>query len=300
MVSGAAMEHKGLAALKGRIGEIDAALDRFLTPPEDCPSRLAEAMRYSALAKGKRLRPFIALRACELCGGEADQAMPAAVAVECVHAFSLVHDDLPAMDDDDLRRGQPTNHKVFGEAVAILAGDALLALAFEIIARHTPRREAVPELIAELASAAGWTGIIGGQTADILGEERPPDPALVEFIDLHKTARLFEGCARMGAIAAGAAREAVDALGVFGRHFGLAFQIADDLLDLTSTADQMGKAVGKDLAAGKQTYPRVIGVEASLRKAEEHVRQACQALEPFGSAADDLRSLAAYVLARRS
>ena len=226
--------------------------------------------------------------------------MPSAVAAECVHVFSLIHDDLPAMDDDDLRRGQPTNHKVFGEAVAILAGDALLALAFEIIARYTPDKAVVPELVAELAGATGWCGIIGGQTADVLGESQPPERELVEYIDLHKTARLFEGCCRMGAVVAGADQHQLEALGRFGRHFGTAFQIADDLLDLTSTEQQMGKRVGKDLAAGKQTYPRVAGIEASRRVAHEQVELAIAALESFGESADDLRDLARYILVRRS
>ncbi|HUU82108.1 MAG TPA: farnesyl diphosphate synthase [Phycisphaerae bacterium] len=262
------------------------------------PAPLLEAMRYALLGPGKRLRPFLLCRCYTLCGGSEPAAYPIAAAIECVHAFSLVHDDLPAMDDDDLRRGRPTTHVQSGEATAILAGDALLSLAFELIARHAPDDRRATALTLELARACGASGMIGGQSADVLGQGHPPRREHVEYIHRHKTACLLESACRMGAILADASPETMDRLGAYGQHLGCAFQIADDLLDLTSSPDRLGKATGKDVQAGKQTFPRCVGIEESRRVADQLVRCAIDALEPLGPAADDLRQLARFVVER--
>jgi geranylgeranyl pyrophosphate synthase len=278
----------------------EAVLDAMLTAEPCVPPILAEAVRYSVQGGGKRVRPFIVTRICELCGGTAEVAAPAAVALECVHAFSLVHDDLPAMDDDDLRRGRPTCHKAYGEAVAILAGDALLALAFEIPATRIADPAVAQAVVAELAKGTGWAGMIGGQTTDIQSEDKPPDLSLVQEIHRYKTARLLESAGRLGAICARADETRTAAAAAFGHHLGLAFQIADDLLDVTGTAEQMGKAVAKDADAGKQTYPAAAGIEASGQAAREQADLAVEALRVFGPAADDLREMAVFVVERRS
>ncbi len=272
-------------------GVFDERFAAALSPPADVPPRLVEAMRYSALAPGKRLRPFLVARCCELAGGGLDDAWAPAMAVECIHAFSLIHDDLPAMDDDDLRRGKPTCHKVFGEAVAILAGDALVARAFELIAY-------APEMVGDLARGTGWSGMIGGQTADVLGEGEPPKRELVEYIHARKTAALFETACRLGTIAGGGGSETVERLGRFGQSLGQAFQIADDLLDLTATPETLGKGVRKDAVASKQTYPGCVGIDESRRVAERAVVEAVERLSPHGKEADDLRGLARYVVDR--
>lgn len=264
------------------------------------PPILAEAVHYSVQGGGKRVRAFIVTRGCELAGGSAGMAAPAAVALECVHAFSLVHDDLPAMDNDDLRRGRPTCHKAFGEAIAILAGDALLALAFEILATRILDPAKVATAVAELANGTGWAGMIGGQTDDILGEQKAPDLALTQKIHRYKTARLFMTAGRLGAICAGADPRRTQALADYGHHLGRAFQIADDLLDVTGTTENLGKAVAKDAGAGKQTYPAAIGIPASRQAAQEAVLAAMQALEVFGPPADDLRALARFVIERQT
>jgi geranylgeranyl diphosphate synthase, type II len=278
----------------------EPVLAAMLTPEADVPAVLGEAMRYSVLEGGKRVRAFIVTRGCELCGGTAALAAPAAAALECVHAFSLVHDDLPAMDNDDLRRGRPTCHKAFGEAVAILAGDGLLAVAFEILAARISDPARAAAAVAELARGTGWAGMIAGQTRDILGERQPPDLALTRAIHRQKTGRLFEAAGRLGAISAGADAERSEALAAYGQHLGRAFQIADDLLDLTGTTEQMGKAVTKDAGAGKQTYPAAIGEAASRAAAQEATAAAIAALDVFGPAADDLRALARFVVDRRT
>jgi len=280
--------------------DFDKTLDVMLAADHDVPGVLANAVRYAAQGGGKRIRPFLATRFCELCGGTANQAAPAAVAVECVHAFSLVHDDLPAMDDDDLRRGRPTCHKAFTEAIAILAGDALLTLAFEILAKRIPDPSIATAAVVALAHGAGWQGMIGGQATDILGEGKPTDLALVENIHLHKTAKLIEAATRLGAICAGASESQMNAAATFGRHLGLAFQIADDLLDVTGSAEEMGKAVAKDVEAGKQTYPAAVGVEAGRRAADDAAQRAREALDPFGPEADDLRQLVRFVVERKN
>ncbi len=296
--------------------DFDAQFAELLAPPEDTVPEIAESMRYSALAGGKRLRPYLVTRCCELAGGTAEDALPAAAAIECVHTFSLVHDDLPDMDNDDLRRGRPTNHKVYGEAMAILAGDGLHAFAFELIVDRMADPVRASKVVLELARGTGWCGMIGGQVADMLGEKRPPSRELVAYIHEKKTAKLFEAACRMGAWIggggeAGGGREAggagvggvevefVDALGRFGLSLGRSFQIADDLLDVHATSEQMGKSAGKDARSGKQTFPAAVGVEESGVIAKKIVGEAISALEGFGSEADDLRDLASFVIERR-
>ncbi len=278
--------------------EFDRHFERLLTPSNDVQPELAEAVRYSALAPGKRIRPYLAVRCCELVGGQRADAWPVAAAVECVHAFSLIHDDLPAMDDDDLRRGRPTSHKKFGEAMAILAGDALVVLAFQVLGEHVEDGRLASALVEELARGTGWSGMIGGQTADVLGESREPSLELARYIHAHKTARLFEAACRLGALAARGDRDQVTALGRYGQRLGRAFQIADDLLDETSTTGALGKDVAKDARAGKQTFPRCVGMEESVRAAEEAVRSSVAELDGYGPAANDLRQLAQYVVYR--
>lgn len=281
-------------------GRFDRKLAELLEAGPGVPGALAEAVCYAAKSGGKRVRPFIVTRVCELCGGSADDALPAAAALECVHAFSLVHDDLPAMDNDDFRRGQPTCHKAFGEAMAILAGDALLALAFELLATRIDDPAKVAAATAELARGTGWAGMIGGQVNDMQGEQAPPSLERVREIHRGKTARLFETAGRLGAICAGADVETMRAAADFGHRLGLAFQIADDILDVTGSAAEMGKAVAKDADAGKQTYPAAVGLEESRRVARGLADAAITALEPFGEEADDLRNLVRFVIDRKS
>jgi len=278
---------------------VDAALAAHLESlrgKDEPPGRLLEAVEYSLRLPGKRVRPILVLECCRVCGGEADQAMPAALAIECVHTFSLIHDDLPAMDDDDLRRGQPTSHRVFGEALAILAGDWLVAHAFDLLTANPPQPQAVPQLVRTLAAAT--SAMVVGQAADMAGQQQPTDAALVETIHLHKTASLIEAACRMGALAAGATPDAIEHMGRYGRHLGLAFQIVDDLLDRTGSAATLGKRAGKDASVHKQTYPAAFGMEASRRRAQEHHAAAQQALEPFGDRAGRLRGLASFVIQR--
>jgi geranylgeranyl diphosphate synthase type II len=281
-------------------GDFERTLVATIAPERAVPGPLAEAVRYSVESGGKRVRPYILTRCCELCGGTAEQAVPAAVAIECVHAFSLVHDDLPAMDDDDLRRGRPTCHKAYGEAMAILAGDALLALAFELLSTKISEPSRAVAAVTELARGTGWAGMIGGQAIDILGEDEEPNLETVQRIHRFKTARLFESSARLGAISAGADDELIRAASEYGRQIGLAFQIADDLLDVTGDVQKMGKAVAKDADAGKQTYPTVLGLEESRRIAGETAQAAVDALDVFGPSADDLRELARFVVDRKA
>lgn len=265
----------------------------------EAPAKLIEAMMYSLRAGGKRLRPTLVLASFDAVGGaEAERraAEHAALAIELVHTFSLVHDDLPAMDDDDLRRGVPTNHKVFGEAMAILAGDAMLSAAFEVLS--DVGGEAALKLIAELASATGPAGMVGGQVLDIEAEGVVLSAEQLARVHRLKTGALLRAACRLGAIAGGASHKPLEAMSRFGGHIGLAFQIVDDILDVTSTAEQLGKATGKDRAAGKNTYPGLFGLEASRRMADEQLQLALAALHPLGSAADDLAELARFVVQR--
>lgn len=274
-----------------------------------CPATLAESIRYSLLAPGKRLRPLLTLAAAEACGGTVNGALPAACAVEMIHSYSLVHDDLPAMDDDDLRRGRPTNHKVFGEGIAVLAGDALLTLAFETLTRIQPAEAAV-RCCAELGSAAGATRLVGGQADDLAQEGKVPGTApahdatpaeqlkTLEAIHRRKTGAMLLVSLRLGGIAAGADDEQLAALDAYGERIGLTFQIMDDLLDVCGSEDSMGKRVGKDAARGKLTFPGLLGIEESRRRAEALTAEAIMALAPLGPNVEVLEDLARYVVER--
>jgi geranylgeranyl diphosphate synthase type II len=259
-------------------------------------SRLGDAVQYSVRLGGKRIRPVLVLESCRVCGGRSENARAAAVAIECVHTFSLIHDDLPAMDNDDFRRGQPTNHRVFGEGLAVLAGDWLVTHAFEVLAAEQEDRRTAAALLAALAD--GTRRMIEGQAADIAGEKQPTDPELVRYIHAHKTAALLETCCRLGALCAGASPERLELLVGYGRHLGLAFQIMDDVLDVTSSSEKLGKRAGKDAAAAKQTYPAAFGLEESRRQARREAEAAVSALTSFGDQADHLRDLAWYVVTR--
>ncbi|MFW6164156.1 MAG: polyprenyl synthetase family protein, partial [Planctomycetota bacterium] len=256
-------------------------------------------MRYSVYAGGKRFRPLLVLMTCEVCGGGPRAALAPACALELIHTYSLIHDDLPAMDDDDFRRGQPSCHKAFDEATAILAGDALLTLAFEIVSgpQCAPR---AADYAAELARGAGAAGMLAGQMADMVFERAEPTAEAVGFIHRHKTAALIATAARLGAMAAEAARGTVDRLGRCGHSLGLAFQVADDVLDVEASSEEIGKTAGKDAASGKVTYPAVFGAAESRRRAEQLVEQALAELAPFGPEADLLRDLARYVIQRKA
>ena len=282
--------------------EVRTLVDRALTEQIEfgpgCPDRLREAIRYSLLAPGKRLRPMLVLAAAEACQGDRQAALPAACAVEMVHAYSLVHDDLPAMDDDDLRRGRPTCHKQFDEALAILAGDALLTRAFEILARDVQPPAVAAECCRVLAAAAGASALVGGQ-ADDLGEQFSDGQLeTLERIHRRKTGAMLLASLELGALIAGADDEQLAALSQYGRCIGLAFQIADDLLDVRGDAAAMGKRVGKDSGRGKLTFPALLGVDQSERRATQLVEEACAALEPLASHAEPLYALAHYIVER--
>ena len=301
-----------LVAMRDRV---NSRLAQYLAPLMDCPENLRESMAYSLLAGGKRLRPILVLLACEACSGDSEAAMPAACAIEMIHTYSLIHDDLPAMDDDDFRRGRLTNHKVYGEAMAILAGDALLTLAFEVIAREIKPGSVAAACCADLASAAGWCGMVGGQVADIEAENSENSSTnagktvqdladsnaklcQLEAIHRRKTGRLLTSAVTLGARVAQADVNLIDRLEEFGKRVGLAFQIADDLLDVVGNAEKMGKNVGKDATLGKMTYPGLLGVDGSRRKADNLIEEACQLLEPLGDRAKPLSNLARFVARR--
>jgi geranylgeranyl diphosphate synthase type II len=286
------------AYLEASRTRVEAALDAALGPER--PESLRESMRYSLLAGGKRLRPILCLAACELAGGDSDRAMPTAVAVEMIHTMSLIHDDLPAMDDDDLRRGRPTNHKVFGEANAILAGDALLTRAFEMVALRSPGvpAERLLAVVGELSLASGAPGLVGGQVVDLESEGRAVDLDTLEYIHLHKTAALLRASVLSGAIIGGAGEDLLAALRTYAGGIGLAFQIIDDILDVTASSEVLGKTAGKDLAADKTTYPKLLGLEESRRRAEALVAEAREVLGPWREKAAPLLALADYITSR--
>ena len=285
--------------LVARQREVDRALDRFLPKASVAPATIHKAMRYSLFAGGKRLRPILCLAAAEACGGKISLALPHACAVECIHTYSLIHDDLPSMDNDDLRRGRPTCHKVFGDGIAILAGDALLTIAFEIATKAKPvSRYDLRDLFREITEAAGSRKLIAGQVADLEAEGRRLTRAEVRSIHENKTAALLTTSIRLGAMSANATTKQLDAVTAFGRALGLAFQVIDDILDVTQTSEKLGKSAGKDLAAQKATYPAVIGLEKSRSEARRLTTQAHRALESLGKNAGVLRALADYLLAR--
>lgn len=278
----------------------EAALRGYLADLLDSPPKLVEAMAYSLFAGGKRFRPALVFAAGRLLGAADELLIPPAAAMECVHTFSLIHDDLPAMDDDDLRRGRPTNHKIFGEAMAILAGDGLLSLAFQILTERIETPAMATAMVRELATATGPIGMIGGQVADMLGEHEKPTEAGIRYVHERKTAALIAASCRLGALAGRAGDAEVCALGHYGYHLGLAFQLADDALDATATAEQLGKRTGKDTQAGKLTMVRLAGLEATQVAAQREVEEAVMALNGFGPAAEPLRAMAEFVIGRTS
>lgn len=288
------------ATLAGLIARFEAGLARLVPPADTRPARLHAAMRYSLEAGGKRLRPVLCLAAADACGAGPGEALPAAVALECVHTYSLIHDDLPCLDNDDLRRGRPTAHRAFDEATALLAGDALLTHAFLLLATaHADRPALAHALIRELADAAGSRRLIGGQMEDVLAEKRTEvSPADLEFIHLNKTAAMLEAALAMGGLAAGAPERDLAALRLAGRHLGLAFQIIDDVLDATADQGTLGKTPGKDARAGKATYVRLHGLEASRQLAREQTGAAVAQLASLPGDTTFLRALVASLASR--
>lgn len=289
--------------LTRRAAEVNTGLDRFLPSEETPPEQLHRAMRYSVLAGGKRLRPALVLASGEAMGAKTEDLMPAACAMEMIHTYSLIHDDLPAMDNDDLRRGRPTCHKAFGDAVAILAGDALLTLAFRVLASDSAARNSESQLrvIHEFAAAAGTIdGMIGGQMADIENEGKEVSPDTLDYIHRSKTGALIGASAAAGAIIAGASSDEIERLRAYGQRIGLAFQIADDILDVTSTSEQLGKTPGKDQASNKATYPALHGIPASQARARELVEEAVDTVATLPYDTRVLQEIARFIIARSS
>ena len=287
------------AYLAARAAEVDAALDAFLPKAKEKPATIHAAMRYTIFAGGKRLRPILCLAAAEACGGDPEAAIPPACAVEVLHTYSLVHDDLPCMDDDDLRRGRPTCHKVYGEGMAVLTGDALLTEAFLMLAQTQPaRRYPVGSYVAELALTGGSTKLIGCQVMDLVGEGKKLTKAQLVKIHDAKTAALLTTSIRLGAMTANATDKQLEALSIFGRALGLAFQVIDDILDVTASTEVLGKTAGKDAAVEKATYPAILGLEKSRKEAAKLTNEAMDALLPFGKKAQRLREIAEYLLKR--
>jgi len=287
--------------IHSRCKRVDAALDRFLPPASTKPPTVHRAMRYSLFAGGKRLRPILCLAAAEACGGSEANAMPLACAVECIHTYSLIHDDLPCMDDDDFRRGKPTSHKVFGEGVAVLTGDALLTIAFEITAKAKGwRRYSHAALVREVAGASGSLYLIAGQVADLEGEGKKTSHKQLVYIHERKTSALLTCSIRLGAMSANAPAAKLRALTKFGYNLGMAFQVIDDILDATKTSKELGKTAGKDAKAGKATYPSILGMKRAEAEAARYTHAANSALKPFGRKAARLRALADYLLNRQN
>lgn len=285
--------------LKTMAAETDAALDRFLPKEKERPSTIHAAMRYSVFAGGKRLRPILCIAAAEACGGDFSDALPPACAVELMHTYSLVHDDLPAMDDDDLRRGRPTCHKVYGEGMAVLCGDALLTEAFIVLSQTTAtKRYGAREYVAELAITGGSKKLIGGQVMDLEGEGKKLTKKDLVRIHEAKTAALLTASLRLGAMTANAKPEKLQAVTDFGYALGLAFQVIDDILDVTQSTEVLGKTAGKDEKVEKTTYPSVIGLDASRKEAAKLTAQAMAALEPLGRKGARLREVADSMLVR--
>jgi len=290
--------------LKDRARVVDEALERLLPSESEPPETLHRAMRYSVFAGGKRLRPVLVIAGAEAVGGRVEDVLPTACAMECIHTYSLIHDDLPAMDDDDYRRGQLTNHKVFGEAMAILAGDGLLTLAFRLIADNfaaaAASAAALREVLVDVADGAGTRGMVGGQAVDIESEGKVVSPATLDYIHVHKTAALIRTSLRVGAVIVGASADQVRTLSAAGSSLGLAFQIVDDLLDVESTSEQLGKTAGKDQAQQKATYPAIHGLEASRTRARDLIAAAERSLAELGPRAEPLRALARFIFERKA
>jgi geranylgeranyl diphosphate synthase type II len=294
------MDIKSYLARKKDI--VDKALEKIVPPVETFPTSVHEAMRYSLFAGGKRVRPILAVAAAEAFGAKTAELLPIAGALELIHTYSLIHDDLPAMDDDDFRRGKPTCHKAYGEAIAILAGDGLLTMAFEVLS--DPRRlKAIPAnrmltIIREISTASGVFGMVGGQVVDIQSEGKDIDWPTLEYIHTHKTGALIRASVRTGALYAKAGKRRLTALTRYGEMVGLAFQIADDILDITGRQEELGKDIGSDVEKGKKTFPSFLGLEESRRRAVEVVDKAILSLKDFDRKADPLRDLAKYIIDR--
>ena len=284
--------------------DVDRFLEQVVPPASTPPITLHESMRYSLFAGGKRVRPILAIAAAEAMGATSPAVLPVASSLELIHTYSLIHDDLPAMDNDDFRRGRLTNHKVFGEAMAILAGDALLTLAFDLCSREDlvdgmePARQV--RIIQELAIGSGHIGMVGGQVFDIQAENRDIDLATLQTIHRHKTGMLIRSAVRMGALVGGASPKQLEQLTGYGEDVGLAFQIADDVLNVTGTREELGKDANTDAKRGKKTYPTFYGVDGARKLADECVNRAIDRLMSFGTPADPLRDLAKYITSRRN
>lgn len=292
------------AYLKEKKALVDTFLHNYFSSPR-APQTLQEAMVYSLSAGGKRIRPVLCIAAAEACGGAAESVVPYAAALEMIHTYSLIHDDLPAMDNDDLRRGKPTNHKVFGEGMAILAGDGLLTEAFYLLSDACRSSAPLPPsvllaVINETAKASGIEGMVGGQAQDLLSENAAPDAAALSYIHTHKTAALLAASVRMGGLLAGADGPQLAGLTGYGDNIGLAFQVVDDILDIEGATEVLGKPQGSDEKKNKMTYPRLYGIEASREKARALVNDALRSLDPFDANADPLRGIARYLLERKS
>ena len=291
------------AYLNDRQQIVEEALLRYLPSEDNIPAEIFKAIRYSVFAGGKRIRPILCLAAVEAVGGDMAPAMPVACALELIHTYSLIHDDLPSMDNDDFRRGKPTSHKVFGEAIAILAGDALLTEAFVLLSQAEKvrlpagRRLAVIQTIAQ---AAGLSGMVGGQTLDLLAEKTNPDLEALRDIHRRKTGALIVAAVKSGAIISGVREDKVQALAEYGMNIGLAFQIADDILNVEGDSKLMGKQTGSDAARGKVTYPSILGLAAARKKLSEHLAAAIQSLSDFDDRALPLRVIASYIINRKS
>ena len=286
--------------LEARRVTVEEALEAALPAEDGLDARVVEAMRYSLFAGGKRLRPILCLAATEAVGGDLQNAMPAACALEMIHTYSLIHDDLPAMDDDDLRRGIPTNHKVFGEAIAVLAGDGLLTEAFTLLGncRSLPA-DRVVQLVVVISTGAGHRGMVGGQVVDMLWQNRTADISVVRYMHGKKTAALIAASTQAGALAGGGSSDQVERLGQYGRAVGLAFQIVDDILDIQGDTALLGKKTGVDIARGKATYPAAVGLEQAEKDARGLISKALEALVEFDHRAEPLRALARYIVARK-
>jgi len=283
---------------------VDAVLEEMLPGEVNYPPVIFQAVRHSLMAGGKRLRPILCMAAAEAAGGDYRAVLPVACALEMIHTYSLIHDDLPAMDDDDLRRGRPTSHKVFGEAVAILAGDALLTEAFALMSSVERMPQIPPDrilcVIQDIARAAGFWGMVGGQVMDILSESTTADEETLLYIHTRKTGAMIAASVKTGAILAGAQADGVEALAAFGQHVGLAFQIADDILNVEGDREALGKGTGSDIVRGKLTFPKLMGMDASRKKMAALIDQALAAIRGFDRQAEPLRAIARYVAERKT
>jgi len=282
---------------------VDKALQKFMPKPSGLAREVIKAMNYSLFAGGKRIRPILCIAGAEAVGGSTDSVVPVACAIELIHTYSLIHDDLPVMDNDDLRRGKPTNHKVFGEAVALLAGDGLLTLSFNLMAGYGAEKEvekkALLRVIDLIASAAGYKGMVGGQVVDITYEGKESDPAVVEYIHRHKTAALIAASVTAGTILAGGNKDEEKSINRYGQQIGLAFQIADDILNVEGDKGLMGKGTGSDKEKGKITYPSVFGAAESKNIQKQLIENAIESLKRFDNKAEPLRDLARYIINRK-